>query len=530
MAEAEHRRFEERVLIVAPTRKDAALSAAFLGDEGVACVVCAGVSDVCREIEVGAGAVILNEEALEPDAFDALCEVVGRQPPWSDLPILVLTRSGADSDVAIHSVQSLGNVTLLERPVRVAALISAVRSALRARRKQYEVREQIAEVRRVAESLADADRRKNEFLAMLGHELRNPLAPIRNANYTLRFLGSRDRNVEWVREVVDRQLTHLTRLVDDLLDVSRITRGKIALQLDPVELRTVIAGAVETSRPSIDARGHALVVSVPDESLVVNGDLTRLTQVVSNLLNNAAKFTDRGGHIGVRAAREGDVAVVAVRDDGIGIPPDLLARVFDLFVQADRTLDRSQGGLGIGLTLARTLVEMHGGTLQAFSDGLGRGSTFEMRLPLAPIVGSKPRADLAEPCAAGVPRRVLLVEDQVDAADALARVLESAGHDVRVVHDGAQALEAARAHRPEVVLLDIGLPGLDGHAIARRLRHDELVRHARLVAISGFANEEDRRLSSEAGFDEHLVKPTEPEIILALVASIGADGKGSRRL
>ncbi len=380
--------------------------------------------------------------------------------------------------------------------------------------------------------IQENDRRKDEFLAMLAHELRNPLAPVRHAVEVLR-LSSSGRDLAWARDVIDRQVTHLARLVDDLLDVSRITRGKIQLQPEPLQVGTVVASAVETSRPLIDAHQHRLTVSVPREPLQVHADPARLAQVLTNLLNNAAKYTPDGGQIWLGAAAENGDVVFRIRDSGAGIPREMLSRVFDLFIQVDRSLERTQGGLGVGLTLVRRLVEMHGGSVQAFSEGPGRGSEFVVRLPLqgdqpAPAAPEAPRPAEAE---AALPGRVLVVDDNTDAAESLAMLLGISGHEVRVVHNGPDALEAAEDFHPEVVLLDIGLPGLDGYGVARRLRERPATRDVLLIAVSGYGQEEDRRRSREAGFDYHLIKPVDfadlQQLIPALRARPGAEPRES---
>ncbi len=368
----------------------------------------------------------------------------------------------------------------------------------------------ITERKRAEEALKDADRRKDEFLAMLAHELRNPLTPIRNALHLLQSPAAADRMGQ-VRDLMERQVEHLTRLVDDLLDVARIMRGKIELRRAPVELAAVIARAVETAQPVIDTHGQQLTVALPPEPIYLEGDLVRLSQVFANLLNNAAKYTGPGGSIRLTAEKEDGQAVVHVRDSGVGMAPETVPHIFDLFVQADRSAARSQGGLGIGLTLVRQIVELHGGSVHAASPGLGQGSEFTVRLPAlaaAPAPAEpKPRAGHAGPTRG---RRVLVVDDNQDVADSLALVLRLGGHDVRVAHDGPAALEAAHAYRPEVVLLDIGLPGMTGYEVARRLRQEPPAGLALLIALTGYGQEEDRRRSSEAGFDVHLTKPVDP--------------------
>ena len=382
------------------------------------------------------------------------------------------------------------------------------------------------ELRRRAEDLAGADRRKDQFLAMLAHELRNPLAPIRNAVELMRQVETLDPAFQPSREMVERQVKHLARLVDDLLDVSRITQGSIRLRKEAVELGTVIERAIEATRPLIDSRAHDLRVQLPTDPIHLEADPTRLEQILANLLNNAAKYTMPGGQIRVTAAVEGGEAVVRVRDNGIGVPPDVLERVFEPFVQSEGSLARSEGGLGIGLTLVRSLVEMHGGSVEANSPGLGQGSEFVVRLPArlpAELSAGRtaPMPDLEVPFSSrGL--RVLVVEDNVDAAESLAALLRLWGHEVRMVHDGLEALDAAREQHPEVVLLDIGLPGLDGYQVAKRLREDSSMDGALLVAMTGYGQPEDRRRSREAGIHHHFVKPVEPFVLRTLLSNLGA--------
>jgi signal transduction histidine kinase/CheY-like chemotaxis protein len=397
-------------------------------------------------------------------------------------------------------------------------------------RRRQELEEEVArrqrlehELQRRAEELALADRRKDEFLAILGHELRNPLAPIRNAVHLLQVLGTPDPTLQQARAMIERQVGHLCRLVDDLLDVSRITRGKVGLRKEPADLATALHRAVESTRPLIDANRHTLALTLLPQPTRVVADVTRLEQVFANLLNNAAKYTERGGSITVVEERQGDEVLIRVRDTGFGIAAPVLPHVFDLFTQADGTLDRSQGGLGIGLTLVKTLVELHGGRVTAHSDGPGKGSEFIVRLPISKDERGRrkdetskgpvhPSSFLLHPS-----RKVLVVEDDRDAADSLALVLRHWGHDVRTSHDGLSGLKAARSYRPEVVLLDIGLPGLDGYAVARQLR-GELGQDVRLVAVTGYGQEEDRRRAVEASFDAHLVKPADLAALQAVLA------------
>jgi PAS domain S-box-containing protein len=366
------------------------------------------------------------------------------------------------------------------------------------------------ELRQGKRVLEQADRQKDEFLAMLAHELRNPLAPIPHAIQVLEEFSPPDVDLKWARDVIDRQVQHLTRMVDDLLDVSRISRGKITLQKQLVKLADVISDAVEITRPLIEGRKHELTVSMPPDAMWLDADPTRLAQVVYNLLNNAAKYTEKGGHIWLAVSKEGHEAILRVRDTGIGISPEMLTHVFELFAQLDRALDRSQGGLGIGLTLVRRIVEMHGGSIYAFSEGTGKGSVFEVRLPL-PLEKKQGDGDATktEHAVASCPaRRILVADDNEDFAECCVRLFRRRGHAVAFAHDGPTALEVAQSFQPQVAFLDIGLPGINGHEVARQLRHVRGLDHVLLVALTGYGQEEDQRRSLEAGFNFHLTKPT----------------------
>jgi PAS domain S-box-containing protein len=380
----------------------------------------------------------------------------------------------------------------------------------------------ITEQKRAQIALAEANHRKDEFLAMLAHELRNPLAPIRNSVQLLRMAGPSDAVLQTARDMIERNVNQMVRLVDDLLDVSRITRGKIRLQMGPVEMHAVVQQATDMSRPLIEARQHRLSVIVPEVSIWVTGDPNRLAQVAANLLNNAAKYTDEAGEITLRLEVIEDEVVLRVRDTGVGLPAEMLERVFELFAQAECSLDRSQGGLGIGLTLVRRLVEMHGGSVEAASDGPGRGCEFTVRLPLstARVVALPATENGATQPAVAAGRRALVVDDNVDAADSLALLLRLGGYDVRTANDGPTALEIVPELRPEIVLLDIGLPGMNGYEVARQLRLMPACQGAVLIALTGYGQAEDRRRSQEAGIDHHLVKPVDPPTLEKLLATV----------
>jgi len=368
------------------------------------------------------------------------------------------------------------------------------------------------------EAMKDADKLKDEFLAMLAHELRNPLAPVRNAVHILRAKSPPNTETQWAQDVIERQVQQMSRLVDDLLDVSRIASGKIELRLERLPISTAVSNAIEVSRPLIERGRHELSITTSPEPLYVQADGARLSQIFSNLLANAAKYTDPGGRIGVAIERERAHAVVRVTDTGMGIPPEMLGRIFDMFVQVGRSGEQSQGGLGIGLTLVKRLAELHGGHVAARSAGLGKGSEFIVRLPLAPeraeavgaATGSYAALDLGL-------RRILVVDDNKDAADSLGFLLRTHGADVRIAYDGLEAVGAAVAFLPDIVLLDIGLPKLYGYDVARRIR-DARGKEVLLIAITGWGQEEDRRRSREAGFDHHLTKPVQFEQLLRLIA------------
>jgi signal transduction histidine kinase len=378
-------------------------------------------------------------------------------------------------------------------------------------------------VRRADRALRDAARRKDAFIATLGHELRGQLTPVLHAAQVLRLKVPEKPEAQWAEGVIVRQVGHMTRLVDDLLDASRIQRGKLRLQKRPLELAASVADAVEATRPLMSAHQHHLTVSLPSESLRVEADSTRLTQILVNLLSNAARYTKDGGHIALSAERDGAHAVLRVKDDGLGIAPEMLRSIFDPFTQAHGGDARSQEGLGIGLALVKGLVEAHGGTVTAHSAGIGHGSEFVVRLPLVTdakdgAAQSHVKEEMAKPSI--VSRRVLVVDDSADAAESLAILLRMKGHEVRTAHDGREALKAVNGFRPEVVFLDIGLPGMSGYDVARRLREQPDAGSMRLVALSGYGGGESDR-SKEAGFEAHLVKPCRIEELEALLVRGG---------
>jgi signal transduction histidine kinase/ActR/RegA family two-component response regulator len=682
---------EERVLLLPATAADANLSRSILAEAGLDCRICRDFGEIADCMaEGGGGVILLTDELLPRLPTGALLEALATQPPWSDIPVVLLSAEGAAPGRSSWALEMLGNVTVLERPVRVTTLVSALRAAIRARLRQYELRRRMrdltlaeaslrqqterlrllwetgsvmlqtddpdemlhtvfqriaphfrlslyfhamaneartgfklstwhgideqtatriaglqhaalaarfdAEIRlhadvgnlqtseeiaselaragleayvchplvaegrllgtlsfaglgrgpfdadeieflgticryltvaylraRLIHQLRDTDRRKDEFLATLAHELRNPLAPLRNALQIIRLAQGDESTVEKARAMMDRQLHQMVRLIDDLLDVSRISRGKLALRKEAVELAGCIRNAVETARPLIEAAGHSLTLDLPDTPVWVNADPVRLAQVFSNLLNNAAKFTERGGRIWLEAVREQSQAVVEVRDNGIGIPASELPHIFDMFTQGDQSLEKSHGGLGIGLTLVKRLVEMHGGSVRATSEGTGHGAQFTVTLPMAVVLPK--RMEKGEPMQtpAAFAGRVLVADDNHDAAESLSVVLRLMGSEVRTVHDGQQAVEEAALFHPDVILLDIGMPRLNGYEAARRIRREDWSARTVLVALTGWGQEEDKRRATEAGFDWHFTKPVNTAELHALMSGLRAE-------
>jgi PAS domain S-box-containing protein len=373
---------------------------------------------------------------------------------------------------------------------------------------------------RAVEALREADRRKDEFLATLAHELRNPLAPISSGLHILRTAGDNQPVAATARQIMERQVAQMVRLVDDLLDVARINTGKVELRCESVDLAAAITDAVETSRPLIESAGQSITVTLPNTPICVHADRTRLSQVFANLLNNSSKFSDAGQPISIALHEENGHGVVRVRDAGAGIPPEALTRIFDMFGQANPDGARSRGGLGIGLSIAKRIAEMHGGTVEAHSEGAGRGSEFVVRIPTIEArreAPARPSADVASPPSR---RRVLVVDDNTDAAESLAALLAIGGHETRLAHDGLQAVEEAKAFQPDVVFLDIGMPELDGHETARRIREQPWGKDMVLVALTGWGQVEDRRRSKEAGFNHHLVRPADPAVVAKLISSL----------
>ena len=634
---------DRKVFVLPPTRRDGDVTCTLLKHAGLDCDVVANAQSLARHMGSSVGAVVLTDAVVNDPGLSSVLDAIERQPQWSDVPVILLTRPDTQSPIDRRRFQKLTNLTLLDRPTSSRALVSAVATAIRARERQYQIRDQLdslqtadtalresaermslgvqvaglalaevvyatQEVRlsaeasrlfgagdqertmsraallaavhpddrdRLSESLwrstdapdnpeamdyrvvwpdgrvrwvsqrhhilknvlgrrvramivaldaterKNAERRKDEFLATLAHELRNPLAPIRTGLQALGRSGGEEA-AAGIRAIMERQLAQMVRLIDDLLDVSRISSGKVVLQRSRVDLRAIAELAIEASLPFIVAGHHEFKADLPDGPVWVDGDASRLSQVMINLLNNAAKYTAEGGKIRLVLTIEEPEAVVQVQDNGVGIPPEMLTEVFDMFTQVNRTLDRAQGGLGIGLSLVQRLTELHGGSVKADSAGLGSGSTFTVRLPLLAAAESPPGPQDAEAREESKrpPLRILVIDDIPDVADVMKMMLDMEGFETQVAYSGATALDIARRFAPDVIFCDIGLPVMDGHEIARRIRADPAIEPATLIALTGWGAEAEVRRTRESGFDFHMVKPVDANALLELLSHI----------
>ena len=477
---------------------------------------------------------LLDVQMPNMDGFE-LAELMRGTERTRRVPIIFLTAGNADRQRRFRGYEA-GAVDFLQKPIEADVLKSKADVFFSLARQQQQLAHQrdtlrvtngenerlLAESLLSSDALKEADRRKDEFLATLAHELRNPLAPIRNGLQILRMAPDGPQSEE-VRGMMDRQLTHLVRLIDDLLDVSRVSKGKIDLRLERISLQAALQSAIETSQPLIDAAHHKLTLDVPEEPLMLNADITRIAQVISNLLNNAAKYTPDGGKIRLSARREGRDVLLTVADNGLGIPGDMLPKVFDLFTQVDRHLERSKGGLGIGLALVQRLVDMHGGSITAESAGLNNGSAFTLRLPLA-LDAEADAVAAAAPAGLTVarPLEILVVDDNIDSAKTTGWMIEMLGHMPVIANDGLEALNMARAHVPDIILLDIGLPGMNGYDVCRELRKDARFDNTVLIAQTGWGQARDKKLAVEAGFNHYLVKPVDFKEFSALLPALQA--------
>ena len=497
---------ELRILLCTVTVRDAIVAVAVLKRSGMQAIACSSVEALLEEMDRGVGAVLVSEEFLNGTGRTSLTQWLQNQPAWSDVPVLVSARPGIDTLSLGQAFELLSNVTILERPMRIASLVSAARSALRARERQLQLRSHFA-------TLHEMDHRKNEFLATLAHELRNPMAPLTTTLAILRIKSPLPVGSKPYYDVMERQVKHMAKLVDDLMEVSRITRGKIELKRQRIFISSVISDAIEVSRPGIEALHHTLVVDPIDPMLAIDGDPVRLTQVFSNILNNAARYTPERGHIHVTTEKDEANVTVIVRDTGIGIAAHDLPGIFDMFFQVSGTNRVAQGGLGIGLTLVKSLVELHGGNVQAGSAGSGQGSEFKVTLLLIKkAVTAKKHAETnsIQPFKGSETFKglsVLVVDDNQDAADSLSDLLLLHGAHVDVAHSGPEGLKISRKVMPQVAILDIGMPGMDGYELAQRLVEENDGPKPFLIALTGWGQAEDRARIAAAGFKFHLVKP-----------------------
>lgn len=497
---------ESRLLIYAPTGKDGRLLAGVLEGAQMMCHVCLRFDETLDEMGKGAGALIVADEALTNGFLKAIRPHLDNQPTWSDFPFLVLRQTAPDTPEMRNRYNKLGNVTLLDRPVRSVTLVSAAKSVLRARKRQYEMRE--------------IDRRKDEFLAMLAHELRNPLAPISAASELLSVPTlDRDR-IQQTSEIISRQVRHMTGLINDLLDVSRVSRGLVTLDQGIQDAWQIVASAIEQVRPLMDARQHHLTVQNAPVTASIFGDQKRLVQIVANILNNAAKYTPPGGHIALSVKVDNTSVTYTIEDDGIGMEPPVLNRVFEMFAQGERNSDRNQGGLGIGLAIVRSLVSLHGGSVTAHSEGLGKGSTFILTLPRTTDLPASIQSTLPQLPPVPSSHRILVVDDNVDAAVTLGTILEIAGYEVVIEHSAKAALDRVVNDPPSACLLDIGLPDMEGTRLAQQLRHQPGTASSLMIAITGYGQNSDRQKSLHAGFDHHLVKPVDLTQLLNILSSL----------
>ena len=523
-----------RILIAAPVGRDAPAIVELLEAHGYLAQICRGLDDAGAQLEQGAGALLLTEEALERERIAELLPRLDRQPAWSELPVIILTTAGERSANRLDRIAAAaGGVTLLERPLGAGTLLRSIEVALRSRRRQYQVRDlleaQLARetalrdseerLRLAVAALRDTDRRKDAFLATLSHELRNPLAPIRNAAEVLASPRLTPMQLRWTQSVIQRQAAHMASLLDDLLELTRITQGKLQLRKQACSIQGIVEAAVETARPLLEKKQHELHIRVPGDIPPFIGDPVRLAQAISNLLTNAAKYTDAGGHIELSAELDERLTII-VEDNGIGIPAEQLTGLFTMFSQVPSAIGRSEGGLGVGLALVKGLAELHQGTVEVQSDGPGRGSRFIIALPFEAAPERETGAEEAPSATSSGELRVLIADDNRDAADSLSMLLSMDGYEVRTVYGGHAAVSAAATFRPDVALLDIGMPELDGYATAAAIRQRRGGVDTYLIAITGWGQQEDKRRALEAGFAAHVTKPVDPNVLRNLLRKL----------
>jgi signal transduction histidine kinase/CheY-like chemotaxis protein len=510
---------QARVLVLAPTKADGQITLQLLAEAGITAEVCETTAQMGRELSRGAGALIITDDSSRHDPLAELRPLLESQPSWSEMPILVLARADFPR---LDVLRTVPGVVLLERPVHVRSMVSAVQAALRARWRQYELRDQLEQTNAANRELHGQARAKDDFLATLSHELRNPLSALTTAANLLDRADLDPKADVMARQIVRRQTGLMSRLLDDLLDVSRITRGKLEIRKAPTAVSAIVESAIETVQPLLNRKGHAFSVNLPDRDVIIEADAVRLAQVLANLLTNAAKYTEPQGRIELTVERRDDAVEFRVRDNGIGIPSANQAEIFKMFAQLKPAIDRSEGGLGIGLALAKGLVDLHGGSIDVRSDGYGRGSEFTVRVPIAQITAEAASGDAREQASGveGTKCDLILADDNADALQSLAMLLEMEGHTVRVASDGIAALSLAQQRMPDVMLLDIGMPGMNGYETATRVRELEGGEGVMLIALTGWGQPADRAQASEAGFDHHLTKPIDHDALAGLLSHL----------
>jgi signal transduction histidine kinase/CheY-like chemotaxis protein len=516
-----------RVLVFAPVGRDGALTRDFLAHASIPSVVCRSLDDMCAELSRQAGAIVMTEEAIEDRRFPLLIAALNGQPAWSDIPV-VLFAGGANTSASLRTlgvIEALRNVTVIERPIRVAAVVSVVRAALRARMRQYQMRDTLVALRAARSEAEAASRLKDEFLATLSHELRTPLNAILGWTTMLRHEQVEPARVAQALEVVERNARAQARLIEDVLDMARIITGKLRVELRPMALGPIVEAAVEAGRPGAAAKGITLRVSIRDVP-AIRGDGERLQQVLWNLLSNAVKFTPAGGEVTVSLGLRSSQAVVTVSDTGAGLAPDFLPFIFDRFRQADQSVTRGHGGLGLGLSIVKHLVELHGGTVRAESDGVGKGTTFRVLLPI-PVLLELP-ADRREPERPGDAfdirlegRKILIVDDDAATRELLTRVLERTGASVEAAESVRTAMTRIDRRPPDLVIADIGMPDEDGYSFIRRVRAlSGSARAVPAIALSAYTRAEDREAAHQAGFTRFIAKPATPQQLLRSVDAL----------
>ncbi len=519
---------ESRVLVFAPVGRDGALTREFLGRESIATVVCASLDHVCAELSQHAGAIMLTEEALEDISFPVLTEAINRQAAWSDVPVILFAGS-PDRSASFRTlgvIESLRNVTVIERPIRVGAVISVVRAALRARVRQYEMRDTLVALRAARFEAEAASRLKDEFLATLSHELRTPLNAILGWTTMLRHGQVEPERVSTALEVVERNARAQAQLIEDVLDMARIITGKLRVELRPVTVGPVVDAAIEAARPSALAKGITLRTSIGDVPSI-RGDAGRLQQVLWNLLSNAVKFTPAGGEVAVSLIRSSSEVVITVSDTGAGFAPEFVPFIFDRFRQADQTTTRGHGGLGIGLSIVKHLVELHGGTVRAESAGLGKGATFRVSVPVPVLLESPPERRESEHRHGDAfaikfeGRKILVVDDDAATRELLTELLQRTGARVETAASARMALVNIGQGAPDLMIADIGLPEEDGYSLIRRVRTlPGTARSVPAIALSAYTRAEDREAAREAGFTRFIAKPATPQQLLRAVEAL----------